>query len=331
MSTTPTPKPQPRHAYFRGRVIPYGEARVGLLTHGLNYGTGAFAGLRGYWNEEEQELFVFRPRDHFRRLAESARLLRMDLSVDPEDLTGALSELLKAEGHHCDCYIRGLVFYGDEVIGVRLHGLHPELALVSVPFGLYIDRAEGAHVTLSSWRRVDDNSIPPRGKLTGSYVNSAFVKSDAELAGFDEALVLDARGKISEGSAENVFVVRRGVVVTPTVTDSILEGITRRSVMALLRDELGATIEERAIDRTEVYLADEVFLTGTAAEVTAVTRVDHRPVGSGRMGPLTERLRALFRDVVHGRVARYREWCQPIYQATALRQRQAGGRGVAAA
>jgi branched-chain amino acid aminotransferase len=304
---------RPRFAHFRGRLAAYDETRVGLLTHALNYGTGVFAGLRAYWSESGQQLFVFRPRDHFRRLRESARLLRMELALDEEAFSTALVELLRAEGHRTDCYIRGLAFYGDEVIGIRLHGLHAELALVAVPFGRYIEKADGAHLGTSSWRRVDDNTIPPRGKITGAYANSAFIKSDAELAGFDEALVLNQQGQVSEGSAENFFMLRGGVVVTPPTSASILEGITRRSVLALLGEELGVAVCERPIDRTEVYLADEVFLTGTAAEVTAVTRIDHRPIGDGRMGALTARLRQLFAEVVRGGVPRYREWCLPVY------------------
>ncbi len=308
---------RPRYAYFRGQCQPYDDVRIGLLTHALNYGTGAFAGIRGYWNDEEQQLFVFRPQDHATRLLESARLLRMNLPHAPAELVRDMLDLLRTEGLRTDCYVRGLVFYSDEVIGIRLQGLTPELSFVAVPFGLYIEKAEGAHLVTSGWRRVDDNTIPPRGKITGAYANSAFIKSDAELAGFDEALVLNQAGQVSEGSAENVFLVRKGQVVTPPVTSSILEGITRRSVFTLLRDELGAEVIERPIDRTEVYLADEVFLTGTAAQVTAATRIDHRPIGSGVMGPVTAALRRLFQDVVRGRVAKYSGWCAPVYERAA--------------
>jgi branched-chain amino acid aminotransferase len=195
---------------------------------------------------------------------------------------------------------------------VRLHGLHPALSIVAVPFGLYIDKADGAHCTVSSWRRPDDNVIPARGKITGSYANSAFAKSDAELAGFDEAILLNRDGYVSEGSGENIFLVRRGVVVTPALNQSVLEGITRRSLITLLRDELGVPVEERAVDRGELFMADEVFLTGTAAQITAVSRIDHRPVGTGQMGPLSRKLRDLFFDVVRGRVAKYRSWCTAV-------------------
>jgi branched-chain amino acid aminotransferase len=303
----------PRFAFFRGRVVRYTDARVGLLTHALNYGTAVFGGLRGYWNEDEKELFVFRPLDHFHRLRDSARLLRMSLVQTEADLWEGLKSLLRAEAARDDVYVKALAFYGDETIGVRLHDLTPEVSLVAFPFGRYVENEENAHVCISSWQRVSDNVLPARGKIAGAYVNSALAKSDAQLAGFDEALVLNDGGHVCEGSAENLFVVRGGVVVTPPVTEDILEGITRRTVLQLLREHLDVEVAERPIDRTEVYLAEEVFLTGTGAQITAVTRVDHRPVGSGRVGEVTGRLRELYFDVVRGRVAAHREWCQPVW------------------
>jgi branched-chain amino acid aminotransferase len=304
---------QPRHAFFRGRIVPYAEARVGVLTHGLNYGTGVFAGIRGYWSGDEQELFVFRPHDHFRRFLESARLLDMTLPYSEGDLVGALVSLLRAELYREDCYARPLAFYSDETIGVRLHELTPEVSIVAMPFGRYIQNEEGVHATISSWRRVDDNMIPARGKITGSYVNSAFAKTDAQRAGFDEAIVLNQDGHVSEGSAENVFLVKNGAVVTPPVTDNILEGVTRRSIMELLRDRLGVPVVERSIDRTEITLADEAFFCGTGVQIAAITRIDHRPIGSGRMGPVVSALRTLFFDVVRGKEAAYRRWCHAVY------------------
>jgi len=308
------PSKLPRMAFFKDRVVPYAEAKVGLLTHALNYGTGVFAGIRGYWNPEQKQLLVFRLPDHVRRLHESARLLRMSLALSEEATARAVLDVLKAEGLKEDCYIRPLCFYGDEVIGVRLHGLSPFLSIVALPFGLYIDKADGAHCTVSSWRRPSDNVIPARGKITGSYANGAFAKSDAELSGFDEAILLNQDGHVSEGSGENIFLVRRGVVATPSLNQSVLEGITRRSLITLLRDELGMTVEERAIERGDLFMADEVFLSGTAAQVTAVSRIDHRPVGSGQLGPVTDKLRKLFFDVVRGRVEKYRGWCTAVEQ-----------------
>jgi len=313
-SSAPKPAALPEFAFFRGRVVPYADARLGLLTHALNYGTAVFGGLRGFWNEDEKELFVFRPLDHFRRFRDSARLLRMELPQSADDLWLGLRDLLRKQGTRTDCYIRALAFYGDETLGVRLHGLTPEVSIVAMPFGHFVPNDENAHACISSWQRISDNVLPARGKIAGGYVNSALAKTDAQLAGFDEALVLNDDGHVCEGSVENLFVARGGVVVTPPVTQDILEGITRRTVMQLLREDLGVEVVERPIDRTEVYLADEVFLTGTGVQIVAVTRVDHRAIGTGRMGEITSRLRPALAGVVLGRDARHRHWCAPVYR-----------------
>lgn len=309
----------PKFAFFGGRIVPYPEAKVGVLTHGLNYGTGCFAGIRGHWNEEEKELFVFRPRDHFRRFLESSRILSMEIPFDPEALTGSLLELLRAEQLRTDCYIRPLAFFSDETIGVRLHDLKAALSIVAFPFGKYLDRDGSAHLTISGWRRVEDNQIPARGKITGAYVNSSLAKSDAHRAGFDDAILLDSNGKISEGSAANIFIVRNGVALTPGVTDSILEGITRRTLIQFLRDDLAVPVEERSIDRTELLLASEAFLCGTGVGIVPITRVDHRPIGTGKPGEVTTALEKLYGDVVRGRAPKYRNWCEPVYAPAAVK------------
>jgi branched-chain amino acid aminotransferase len=305
----------PGYAFFKGKIVPYSEAKVGVMTHGLNYGTGAFGGIRGYWNELEEQLFVFRPFDHFHRFLQSAKLMWMDLGYSEEDLVNILLDLVRTEGYRQDCYVRPLVYMSDEIIGVRLNNLTPELTIFAVPFGRYVQNEEGAHVTVSSWRRVDDNAIPARGKITGAYINSAFIKTDALLNGFDEAVVLTRDGHVSEGSAENFFMLRDGVVYTPPVKDNILEGITRRTVMTLLRDDLGVDVIERSIDRTELYIADELWFTGTGVQIAAITRIDHREVGAhrGKMGPLVGELRDLYFDVVRGKVPKYRHWNTPVY------------------
>jgi branched-chain amino acid aminotransferase len=303
----------PKNAYFKGKIVPYAEAKVGVLTHGLNYGTAVFGGIRAYWNQEEEQLFAFRPLEHYQRFLNSAKLMCMELGQTAEHLAQITTELLRTDGYRCDVYVRPLAYKADEMIGVKLHDLHDEFSIVAVPFERYVSNDTNAHVTFSSWRRVDDNMIPARGKISGAYANSALIKTDAVRAGFDEALVLNQDGHVSEGSAMNIFLVRAGTVITPPVTDNILEGITRRSVAELLTAELGLPVIERPIDRTEVYLSDEFFMTGTAAQVTAVTRVDHRPIGQGKMGPVAARLRELFAEVVRGRVPKYRRWNHPIY------------------
>jgi branched-chain amino acid aminotransferase len=304
----------PKYAYFEGEIVPYSQAKVGIMNHTLNYGTGAFAGVRGYWNEEKEQLYVFRPFDHFTRLLNSVKLLYTTIEEDIEQLIQVTLELVRAEGLREDCYIRPLVYNSDEIIGVRLNDLNTKVGMFTVPFTRYVENDEGAHVTVSSWRRISDNSIPARGKITGAYINSAFIKTDALLSGFDEALVLTNEGHISEGSAENVFMVRDGILITPPVTENILEGITRRSIIQLAKDELGLEVIERSIDRTEVYICDEFFMTGTAAAVTAITKVDFQNVGNGVMGPITAQLRQLYDDVVRGKVEKYKQWNEPVLE-----------------
>lgn len=303
----------PELVFFDGRIVPYNEAKVGVLTHGLNYGTGVFGGIRGYWNDEEKQMFVFRPLDHYKRFLDSSKLLRMELPYTKESLTEATLELIRKQNFRENVYIRPLAFYGDELIGVRLHNLTPRMAIAAVPFGRYIEQEEGAHVTISSWWRVEDNMIPARGKIVGAYVNSALSKTDAQLSGFDEAIVLSQNGHVSEGSAENIFMVKNGVFITPPVTENILEGIVRRTFIQLIQDELGMEVQERSIDRTELFLADELFFGGTGVQLVSITKIDHRIIGDGTMGPLTLKVRDLFFDVVFGRMAKYRNWCLPVY------------------
>jgi len=303
----------PINAYFRGNIVPYADAKVGVLTHALNYGTAVFGGIRGYWNENKEQLYIFRPADHFHRLLNSARMMNMDLGYTIEDLVQITIDLLRMDNYRRDVYIRPLAYKADEIIGVKLHDLIDEISIVAIPFDRYVANDTDAHVTFSSWRRIDDNAIPARGKISGAYANSAFIKSDALRAGFDEALVLTNDGHVSEGSAMNIFMVRDGILITPPVTENILEGITRRTVIELAKYELKLEVLERPIDRTEIYICDELFMTGTAAQVTAVTRVDHRLIGTGKIGSITTQLRGLFDDVVRGRIPNYQNWNVPVF------------------
>ena len=305
---------RPRFAFFDGQIVPFEQATVSVLTHSFNYGTGVFGGLRGYWNDDEEQLYVFRPLDHFERLIQSASLMRIRIPYTAAELNDILNNLLRTEGFRQNCYVRPLAYKSTEMIGVRLHDVADALTMFAMPFGSYIANEDGAHVCFSAWRRVDDNAIPARGKIVGAYANSALIKSDAVLAGYDEALVLNQEGHITEASAANIFVVRRGVVYTPPPQADVLEGIVRRALITLMRDDLGLEVVERDIDRTEVYVADEVFLCGTGVQVAAITRVEHRPIGSGEMGPITESARNLFFRVVQGRVAQYRDWLSPVYE-----------------
>lgn len=303
----------PKYAFFKGEIVPVEEAKISIMTHGFNYGTGCFEGIRAYWNEQQEQLYVFRLKEHYERMHRSARILRIGLPYSEDELVEHTVALLRREGYREDVYIRPLAYKASEVIGVRLHDLEDGFAMFAVPFGRYIENEEGAHVCISAWRRVDDNATPARSKITGAYVNSALSKTDAVLGGYDEALVLCESGHVSEGSAENFFMVRGGALITPSVTSNILEGITRETIMTLAREEMGMETIERSIDRSEVYVCDEAFLCGTGVQVAAITQIEHRPVGSGAIGPVVTRLRELYFDAVRGKNPKYQHWCTPVY------------------
>jgi branched-chain amino acid aminotransferase len=305
----------PTHAYFRGQIVPIEQAAVSIWTHALHYGTGVFGGMRAYWNADQEELYIFRPEAHFTRLLQSAALLRMQLDYNPERLLDILTELIRVQGFKTNCYIRPLAYIAQETLAVRLHDLEADLAIMVQPLGdsSYVNIDEGAHVCFSAWRRVDDNAIPARGKIAGAYVNSMLIKSDAELAGYDDALVLNNDGHVAEFSAANAFIVRQGVAITPPITANVLEGVVRRSLIQVLREDLHIEVQERNIDRTEVYLADEIFMCGTGAQISPVTRIEHRLVGDGEVGPLTHQIRQRFMDIVYGRDEKYRHWVAPVY------------------
>jgi len=297
-----------KHAFFEGKNVPLSEAKISIATHGFLYGTAVFGGVRGYWNAEQKRLFVFRPYDHFRRLLHSARMMAMSTNYDEESLIQLTLDLLRTDNWQQDVYLRPTFYKADMGIGVKLHDLKDEFCMFVIEYQPYVKNDTNAHATISSWRRIDDNVIPARGKVAGAYANSALIKTDANRSGFDEALVLDNNGHISEGSAMNIFMVRDGVLVTPPVTDNILEGITRKSVMELAHKELGLEVVERSIDRTEVFIAEEMFMTGTAAQIVAVTKIDHRPVGVGVMGPVTTKLRTLYDEILRGKNKKYEHW-----------------------
>jgi branched-chain amino acid aminotransferase len=304
----PTP-----YAYFKKQIVPLAEAKIGVMTHAFNYGTGVFEGIRGNWNESHEQLYVFRIRDHFDRLRKSCRIMQIDLPYDNEQLVSTLTRVVEMSGYREDVYVRPLAYKSSEVLGVRLHDLEDDLLMFVAPFGPYLDIEKGARCQTSSWRRVADTGIPARAKVTGIYANSALAKTEANLNGFDEAIMLDERGHISEGSGENIFVVIGGRIITPPPSSDILVGITRETVMTLARTELGIEVVERDIDRTEVYTADECFMTGTAAHVTPVVELDRRPVGDGKMGRITGELVSLYFDIIKGNNPKYSHWCTPCY------------------
>ena len=302
------------YSYFQGRFVPLSEAKISILTHALHYGTGVFEGIRGNWNEEEGQLYLFRLPEHFERLKKSAKVLRMQIPYGVDQLCEMAAELVQRSGLKEDQYLRPLVYKSSEMVAnLKAQTLETDFMMFIIPLGNYLDPNKGIHCATSSWRRVDDMSIPPRAKITGAYVNSVLAKTEATESGFDEAIMLNQDGHVSEGTGENLFMVDRGRLVTPGPEENILCGITRDTVMQLARDELGIETVERSIGRTELYQADECFLTGTAAHLTPVTKIDHRMVGDGRIGPITHQLQALYFDVIRGKNKKYIDWCSAAY------------------
>ena len=317
-TASPTPHHAPRPGeldelicYFEGAFVPMRDAKVSIMTHAFMYGTATFEGIRAYWNEDQGRLYGLKIREHVERIRQSCRILLMDDIPSVDELTGLIVETVRRNGFRGDAYIRPSFYKSTRAIGVRLHELAHELYIVALPFGNYIDTDSGVRVMTSSWRRNADEALPARGKIVGGYVNMAFQKSEAEMNGFDEAVVLTSSGHVNEASAANLFMVRDGVVYTPPVSDDLLEGVTRKAIFEILRNER-IPFEARSIDRSELYIADEVLLCGTGVQISPVVEVDHRKVGSGEVGPIASLVRERYFDAVRGRLPDYAHWLTPI-------------------
>jgi len=298
--------------YFNGQFVPMREARVGILTHALHYGTGVFEGIRAYWDETAKELYVLRPREHYQRWKQNCGILRIGVAPTADELGRITAELLRRNNFHADVYVRPLAYKCAQRIGVAPDD-QDDFAIVAVPFGEYFEARDGLHACVSSWRRNNDNAIPPRAKIAGAYANSALASDDAHRAGFDEAILLNESGHVTEGATCNLFMVRQGRLITPPITEDVLEGITRDAVMELARCELGVETVERPIDRSELYVCDELFLSGTGVAIAPVVRVDHRPIKDGVIGPITRRLVHLYYEATRGHTPAYRKWLLPVY------------------
>ncbi len=305
------------YAYFNGDFVPLSEAKISVMTNAFNYGTGCFEGIRGNWNAREKQLYIFRLREHYERLQRSCKILKIELPHSVDELCQITTELVRRNGYQEDMYIRPLAYKAGTVVGVKLHGVADGFTIFTVPFGNYLDSSNGIRCGTVSWRRVDDCAIPARAKVTGIYINSALAKTDAQENGFDEAIMLTNAGFVSEGSGENIFLVIDGNLVTPAPSENILIGITRSSVIELAREELGIRTVERQVARSELYTAEEVFMTGTAAHITPILEVDRRKVGNGGIGTVTRKLMDLYSDVIRGENRKYLGWCTPVYQGGA--------------
>lgn len=316
-TTTPMNGPSPTseiadgYCFFKGRMMPLAEANVSIATHALNYGTGCFEGIRAYWNEEAEQLYIVKGLEHYQRLLRSCRILKLTCPYTPEELLEYTVQMLEKNAYRENVYIRPLVFKASPVIKVTLGGLRDETAIFSVPMGDYVD-TKGLSAVVSSWQRVSDNIIPSRAKVTGGYINAALANDAATTDGYDEAIMLSMDGQVSEASSANFFIVRDGTLITTPITSDILEGITRRVVLQLA-ESLDVPYEVRPIDRTELYVADEMFIAGTGAQVAPITSVDRRPVGNGAPGDVTMRIQALYAGAVRGQDERYLDWLTPVY------------------
>jgi branched-chain amino acid aminotransferase len=296
-------------AFLGGKQVPEEDAKVGVKTHALHYGTAVFEGIRGNWNERLGKVAIFRLKEHYERLLRGCQILRIELPYDADDLCKITVDLLQKNGFSEDVYIRPLAFKGQELVAnLNLNSLDDEFTLVIIPFGSYIDNSRPLRCQTSSWRRPMDSSMPTGVKIAGLYTTSILAKTEALAAGFDEAILLNQDGSVSEGSGENLFMIRDGVIITPGETDNCLLGITRDSVIQLAKDELGMEVVQRHIHRSELYLADEVFLTGTAAHLTAVGELDNRSISTGETGPVTKKLQDIYFSTVVGDNDRYKDW-----------------------
>jgi len=299
--------------FFKGKITPLEDAKVGIMTHALHYGTGVFEGIRGNWNEDKNAIVVFRLREHYDRMIRGCKILNIELPYSVDDLIRITIELIQKCGFREDIYIRPLAYKSEEkVANLKLHELSSDFALMIVPFGSYIDNEKSIKCQTSSWRRPDDSMMPTGVKLSGLYTTSILAKTEAIMAGFDEAILLNHDGSVSEGSGENLFMVMGNEIITPAETENCLLGITRDCVFEIAKNEMNINVSSRKIHRSEIYLADEIFLTGTAAHITSVGSLDNRKIGNSDIGPLTKELQSIYFKVVRGNESKYQKWCTEV-------------------
>lgn len=298
-------------AFFEGKITKIEDAKVSIMTNALQYGTGFFGGIRGYYDEEEKYLSVFRLEDHYKRFVSSSRILGCEFPYTVEELQKHSIELIKKNNPKTDTYFRPFGYVGHTDLGPNLANTTLSFALYMIPLGEYLPVSKGLSVMVSSWRRISDNTIPSRAKISGGYVNSALARKEATDNGYDEAILLGNNGNVSEGSAENFFMVRDGVLITPSTSEGILEGITRRSIIQIAKD-LNIPVESRSIERSELYIADEAFFSGTGCQVAWIGQIDKRKIGNGKRGKITEVLQDKFFQIVRGKDKAYQSWCTKI-------------------
>ncbi|GAB6073038.1 branched-chain-amino-acid transaminase [Venenivibrio stagnispumantis] len=297
--------------YFEGKIVHEDEAKISIKTNSFHYGTAVFEGIRAYYNKENDTMYGLFFKEHYQRLFTNMKILNMSIDETIDELVEITKDLIKKNNYKEDVYIRPIVYFADLKISPKLIGYTARIAIYTLPLGDYIDTSKGIKAKISSWTRLNDNMIPPRLKVTGAYVNSAFAKTEALLAGADEAIVLNKNGYVSEGSAENIFIVRDGTLITPPVSDDILEGITRKAIIQIAKDN-NIPVVERNIARTELYVADEVFFCGTGAQISPVVIIDDRVIGDGSPGKITKFIQNIYFDAVRGKIEKYKNWVVEI-------------------
>lgn len=300
------------YMFMNGEYVDAKVASIPVRTHAFLYGTSVFEGIRAYYNKEDRQLYAFRVQEHYERLLRSAKVMWMKTPYSIDEYCNITKKLLKKNDYKTDVYIRPTLYKSSQKVGPTLTDNEDSFLIFTTPFGDYFDSDRGLKLCVSNWRRTSDNAIPPRAKVSGAYANSALIKTDAHEAGFDDAVVLSESGQVTEGSAMNIFLVMNGVLTTSDTTDDILVGVTRNTIIELAK-ELNIPVKERAIDRTELYLADEVFCCGTGAQIVPVESIDHRIIGNGKIGKITKQISDLYFDVVRGKIEKFRNWCMPIY------------------
>lgn len=310
-----TSNSQAAFAYFQGEFVPLAQANVNIMNQTFMYGLGVFEGIRGYWNAEHKQVYLFRLREHVERLFDSMKIMHLKSRWTVDEMCNLIIELVRRNQPQTDIYVRPAVYSGANLITPCLANVTSELCILTLPFGDYIETQAGLRVQVSAWRRVEDNAIPARAKIIGSYVNTALAKTDAALAGMDDCIVLSESGHIAEGSAMNLFLVKKGVLATTPTTENILEGITRSTIMEMAEREFGLETHSRPIDRSELYTADELFFCGTGAQVAPISQVDNRSIGDGNW-PITTNIRDKYIELCRAKLPGYHKWLTPVYQTS---------------
>ena len=302
-----------KYAFFKGKIVPFQDAKISIMTHAFNYGTGVFEGIRAYWNAEKEQMFLLKLKEHYERLQRSTDALKIKIKYSVDELIKITVDVAKKNNYREDIYVRPIAYKSQEKIGLGLIGVEDDFCLFVSPFGAYLDINKGIRVCISSWRRIGAQSMPQGAKITGAYFNSSLAKAEAIEKGLDEAILLSPDGTVAEGSGENLFLVEQGKLITPPLREVILPGITRQAIIDLARHELRVEVVERLVKKEEIFSAEELFFCGTGAQISPITEVDGKTIGNGNVGPFTKKLQDIYFKAARGDNPKYSNWVTPVY------------------